>query len=161
MVQISYTIADPTSMTVSCSPGTFVPGGATVCIATVTDTAVSGQSTPTGTVTLTSGATGTFAPSTCTLTGTTASASCPVFFTSLPTGTQQITATYNGDNGHRPSTGTTQITVAVPASTNGCLVLDTGHVTLANGDTANLLGLTVASPHTASSSTQTTAPPPH
>ncbi len=41
---------DPTSTAVTCSPGTAAIGQAVTCTATVTDTASSGATTPTGTV---------------------------------------------------------------------------------------------------------------
>src|SRR5436309_1972198 len=57
----------PTTTTVACAPSTITLGASTSCTATVTDTSTTGATTPTGTVTFTPAGT-------CTLAGTTASA---------------------------------------------------------------------------------------
>jgi hypothetical protein len=108
---------DPTTTSVTCTPGTVVVAGATTCTATVADTATTGQTVPTGTVTFssdTSGGAFTPAPS-CTLsaTGTAGQASCPVTYTptQVGSGTQTITASYGGDIEHTASSGTTAETV--------------------------------------------------
>jgi DNA-binding beta-propeller fold protein YncE len=135
-----------TGTSVSCSPSVFAPGDATVCRAAVTDTASSGQSTPTGTVSFTNSEAGRFFGSPCTLSGSGASASCAVFFTSFPRGGQGITASYGGDATHSPSASSTIVLVAVPASTAGCVVFGHGRITAANGDRASFRGLVAALP---------------
>jgi DNA-binding beta-propeller fold protein YncE len=135
-----------TATTVSCSPSVFAPGDATVCKATVTDTASAGQTTPTGTVSFTNSGAGRFFGSPCTLSGSGASASCAVFFTSFPRGGRIIAAAYGGDATHSASSGFTGVTVAVPASTEGCVVFGHGRITAANGDKASFRGLVAATP---------------
>ncbi len=66
---VVFDAPDPTSTSVSCSPSAFAAGDATVCKATVTDTAGTGQSTPTGTVSFSSSGAGNFGGSPCTLSG--------------------------------------------------------------------------------------------
>jgi hypothetical protein len=111
-------LVHPTSTSVSCSPSVFAPGGATVCSATVTDTASSRQSTPTGTVS----------------------------FSNSALGGQAITASYGGHAMHSASLGRTVVAVVLPASTNRCLVFGRGRITAANGDQASFRGLAVAAP---------------
>jgi hypothetical protein len=132
-----------TSTSVSCSPSTFAPGGATVCTATVSDTASGAGSTPSGTVSFVSSGAGGFGGSPCTLSGSGASASCRVFFTSLARGGQVITAGYGGDPAHGTSVGSTLVSVSVPASTSGCVVFGHGRITAADGDRASFRGLAV------------------
>src|SRR6266446_5653784 len=96
------------------SPGTI--GVATTCTVTVTDNSPSKFITPTGTVILTTSGSGTFT-GTCTLSGTTASASCSVTYT--PGGTAAsndlISYSYPGDTNHTASTGNFLLVVS-PAS---------------------------------------------
>jgi hypothetical protein len=124
----------------------FAPGGATVCSATVTDTARTGQSTPTGTVSFTHSGAGSLYGSPCRLSGSGPAASCSVFFASFPLGGQAITASYGGDATHDTSAGSTLVAVVLPESTNGCLVFGHGQLTAANGDQASFLGLAFAKP---------------
>jgi streptogramin lyase len=135
-----------TATSVSCSPSVFAPGDATVCRARVTDTASAGQSTPTGTVSFTNSGSGTFFGSPCKLSGSGASASCAVLFTAFPRGGRIIAAAYGGDATHSASNGFTGVTVAVPASTDGCVVFGHGRITAANGDKASFRGLVAALP---------------
>ncbi len=135
-----------TATTVSCSPSTFVPGEATACTATVTDTANSGGSTPTGTVSFTGTSWGHFFGNPCTLSGTDGSASCAAIFTSFLRGGQGITARYSGDATHSGSTRSTIVVVAVPTSINGCVVFGHGRITAANRDKASFRGLVAATP---------------
>jgi hypothetical protein len=108
---------DPTTTSVTCTPGTVVVAGAATCTATVADTATTGQITPAGTVTFSSDTSGgAFTPAaSCTLsaTGTPGQASCPVTYTptQVGTGTQTITASYSGDIEHTASSGTAAVTV--------------------------------------------------
>ncbi len=136
----------PTAISVSCSPPVFAPGDATVCRATVTDTAGSGQSTPTGTVGFTHSGSGSLYGSPCAMKGSGGSASCAVVFTSFPRGGQAITASYGGDATHSASIGRTLVAVVLPASTNGCRVFGHGRITAANGDQASFRGLAFARP---------------
>jgi hypothetical protein len=135
-----------TSTGVSCSPLVFAPGDATVCTATVTDTAKGGQSTPTGTVSFSSSGADSFGGNPCTLSGSGASASCVVVFSSLPLGGRVITASYGGDSTHESSTGMTLVAVEVPASSDGCVVFGHGRITAADRDRASFRGVAVASP---------------
>ncbi len=130
LVQISYALR-ATETSVGCSPGTVVAGQSTVCTATVTDTAGSGATTPTGTVTFTSSGPGSFdAGGQCTLTATTGSSgSCTDDYTpsstvSNPSRTDMVTAAYGGDGGHASSQRTAQLTVISPtALASGAFVI--------------------------------------
>jgi hypothetical protein len=107
---------DPTLTSVACSPGTLAVGKHSRCTATVTDTAGSGQTTPTGTVTFGSGGPGRFTGSPCTLVQTSPGvASCHVTYipgaSGTPTRADTITATYSGDLAHVGGDGTTAVTV--------------------------------------------------
>ena len=115
-------LQDPTSTSVACAPRTVAVGKPSRCTATVTDTAGSGQTTPTGTVTFGSGGPGSFTGSPCTLAQTSPGvASCQVTYipgaSGTPTRADTITATYNGDPAHLSSGGTTA--VRVQPTTNG------------------------------------------
>jgi subtilase family serine protease len=88
------TTYDPTQTTVSCSPGSGAEGVATTCTATVTDTASSGASNPTGVVAFRSSIAGAFgSTASCALaaTGTTGVASCQLSFTPSSGGTYTVT----------------------------------------------------------------------
>jgi hypothetical protein len=115
------TTKHPTETTVKCEPPTVVAGQKTKCTATVTDTATSGQTLPTGTVSFSTSGTGGFSPTSCTLSGSGASASCSVTYTpkstpANPVRTDTITATYEGDAKHEGSKGTTTVTVISPTA---------------------------------------------
>src|SRR5712692_4299337 len=103
----------PTSTTVTCTTPVVINQGST-CNVTVTDTSTSGATTPTGTVNLSeTGVTGSF--TTCTLAGTTASATCTSTFTASTSGTSAVTASYPGvTNQFSPSSGTASITINQP-----------------------------------------------
>ena len=103
----------PTSTSVSCNPSSFQLGLSTTCIATVTDGAGAGATTPAGMVAFTSNGAGTFSSPSCTLN---ASGQCSVTYTPGATGTQTITATYGGDSVHAGSSGSTALTVTVPGA---------------------------------------------
>src|SRR5213596_1677934 len=107
-----------TTTSVTCLPGSVQAGTPTTCTATVTDTSASGATTPTGTVSFTTNATGTFTPgNSCTLaeiiTGT---ASCSVTYTPgvSAAGNHIITGNYAGDSTHNSSSGS--FTLAVTAA---------------------------------------------
>jgi hypothetical protein len=101
-----------TSTAVSCLPSTVLGGlQSTTCTATVADTDQGTKTTPTGTVSFGSSGPGTFGSGgACTLSAVNSSqASCSVRYTPRLTllGKDTITAGYNGDSTHAPSTGTT------------------------------------------------------
>jgi hypothetical protein len=108
---------DSTSTSVDCGSGAPVHQ-AQKCTATVTDTANS-SSTPAGTVDFTSSGNGTFSDQgSCTLD---ASGACSVSFTpsDFGSGSQTITAAYQGDpsDGVSSSTGTATLTMVAAATT--------------------------------------------
>ncbi len=110
---VSTQATRPTSTSVDCTPPSFTTGGSTTCTATVRDTGSGAKSAPTGTVSWSSSATGTFTPAGCTLTatGNPGRSSCSVSYTSTQVGTHTITATYGGDARHTGSSGATSVTV--------------------------------------------------
>ena len=131
-VSPSTTTVHPTRTNVSCAPGTVTAGSASTCTATVTDTASSGATTPTGSVSFTaSPASGSFGSSgSCTLaaTGTTGVASCQLSFTPSAAGSYTITGSYGGDSTHQTSSGQENpLTVFGPSSPGNASV---GHVTV-------------------------------
>src|SRR3989449_140647 len=98
-------VATRTSGTsVDCVPPSVPVDGSTTCTATVSDTAGTGASTPTGTVSWTSDGAGTFSAASCTLDAT---GKCSVSYTptALGTGTHKITGSYGGDPKHATSSG--------------------------------------------------------
>jgi hypothetical protein len=107
-----------TATGVNCSPSSFLLGQSTTCTATVTDTASSGATAPTGTVAFkTSGEGGFSGEAKCTLgPPTTNSSSCSVKYTPSEATKQKertdtITAKYEGDESHATSEGMTTVTV--------------------------------------------------
>ena len=100
-------VTDPTTTAVSCSSPVPV-GGSTPCTATVTDTATTGATNPTGQVTFSTDGAGFFSPSnSCTVSTLGLDQStCSVFFTptAIGSGTDNIGATYLGDSTHAGST---------------------------------------------------------
>src|SRR2546427_3863131 len=104
-LSVGVVVVDPTSTSVSCSPGTVVVNQATTCTATVTDTASTGATPPTGTVTFSPGGS-------CTLSNLSgASASCSVNITPSASGSLLVSASYVGDATHGTSSGSTSVTV--------------------------------------------------
>ena len=124
---------DPTSTSVSCAPNPVMVFQSTACTATVTDTAVSGATSPTGKVTFSSDGFGTFNPGVppgtmcvlpcgqCTLSASgTNAAMCSVLYTPSFPGTNNIGASYSGDSSHTPSTAATfalTVTKSTPSLT--------------------------------------------
>jgi hypothetical protein len=101
----------PTGVAVSCTPDPAGLQAPTTCSATVTDLAGGAAGTPTGTVSF-SGTAGSFGKSsTCLLTGAGAAASCTVPLTPSAVGSKLVTAAYNGDATHAPSSATTPLVV--------------------------------------------------
>jgi hypothetical protein len=114
---------DSTTTAVTCSPGTVAIGQPTTCTATVTDTASSGATTPTGTVSFTSDTSGgSFSGGgSCALAAasTAGQASCSLSYTpgQIGSGTQTITGSYAGDTTHAASSGQGAITVTLRTTT--------------------------------------------
>ncbi|MGH2839852.1 MAG: hypothetical protein ACRDKY_03385, partial [Solirubrobacteraceae bacterium] len=110
-----------TSTSVSCAPNPVTYGGSSSCTATVSDTAASGKTAPTGTVTFNNGSSsGSFSSATCTLgSPTSTSSSCSVSYTpsAVGTGTHPIGASYGADSTHSGSSGSTDLTVQKAAPT--------------------------------------------
>jgi fibronectin-binding autotransporter adhesin len=105
---------DSTTTAVGCSPSSVAVGSKATCVATVTDSASGGASTPTGTVAFTSApTTGSFGTSgSCTLvaTSTPGKASCSVIFTASKAGGYTISGSYVADTKHHTSSGTSPLT---------------------------------------------------
>ena len=117
---VQLTVAKRTSQTdVTCADASAAIGVPTTCTATVIDTSPApGGSAPTGQVTWSSDASGSFAPATCTLTGSGTTASCQVSFTGAATGNNVgITGTYGADAGHTGSSDGTSIRVTKRSAT--------------------------------------------
>ncbi|MFZ2096959.1 MAG: MBG domain-containing protein, partial [Anaerolineales bacterium] len=102
-----------TSTTVNCGGGTPVVtyGSSITCVASVRRAA--GDNTPSGTVTWTSSGSGSFTPSSCTLSGTGGTSTCSVNYTpnSVGSGSHLISATYGGDVYFTGSSGAQTVTV--------------------------------------------------
>jgi hypothetical protein len=95
-----YVGADPTGITVTCSPNPIVARRRTKCTATRVFDAFTGQDILTGALTWGAGS-GTFSSSTCTLRkGRRHGGSCSVRFRPTSAGAQTITTTYAGDATH-------------------------------------------------------------
>src|SRR5256712_645384 len=123
-----------TTTTVSCTTPVVINQGST-CNVTVTDVSAGTAITPTGTVALSqTGVTGSF--TTCTLAGTTASATCTSTFTASTSGTAAVTASYPGDTTHASSSGTTSIVVNKRTTTT--TVSCTTPVVINQGSTCNV-----------------------
>jgi hypothetical protein len=113
---------------VECTPGSLLAGSQSICKATVSDTANSGQSTSTGTVSLKTSGSGSFSDgASCTLSESAAGvASCIVTYT--PNGsaatqlrTDTITATYAGDPLHNESNGSASVEVTTQHASVGAV----------------------------------------
>jgi hypothetical protein len=101
-----------TSTSVSCEPAGQVIGATATCTAVVSDTDTGTAATPSGTVDF-SASNSVLFPDTaaCTL----SAGSCQItYIGSQPIGTATMTASYGGDSGHAPSSGTEEILVTVP-----------------------------------------------
>jgi cytoskeletal protein CcmA (bactofilin family) len=138
---------DPTQASVSCSPDPVAAGTASMCTATVTDTALS-PVTPTGTVSFSSTGPGSFSGGgSCTLSGNGPSGSCQLTYMQAASGQPQITGSYGGDGQHAPSADTATLTVYQPLSGNSsCTGVDGGtgpSVTVPAGATCTLIAGTV------------------
>jgi len=91
---------------VTCYPNTVTINSTIYCAVMVVNT--EDFATPTGTVTFSSNSSGAFNQLSCNLDS---SASCSVYYTPQSKGLTIITAAYEGDNLHGPSSGTVQLTV--------------------------------------------------
>ncbi|GEM_PF-2057335 len=115
---------DSTSVSISPSSPTANAGASVTLIVTVED-AQNPSNTPSGSVLLSdNNAGGTFSPSSCTVSGGT----CSVSYTASQTssGTITITASYAGDSGHNPSSGTYSITISPLNPTSTTISPNTG-----------------------------------
>jgi len=108
------TVIDRNTMTsLSCIPATVAANVATTCTATVTDASPGTVILPTGSVTFSSNATGSFSTPSCTLSGTGSTASCQVTYTpTTPLSTHTITAIYVADTRHIGSSGKFDLSVS-------------------------------------------------
>jgi hypothetical protein len=120
---INLTPLSTTTTTVNCTPDPVAINQGTTCTATVTDTASSGATAPTGTVTFSTDSSGGFTPAnTCTLGSPTInSSSCSVTYTPTSVSTHIISGSYSGSTVHASSSTTTETdfdlnvnTLAVP-----------------------------------------------
>lgn len=113
-----------TQTTASCAPASVTVGQTTTCSATVSDTDVGLQVAPTGTVTFTSNAGGTFASGgSCTLGpgSSPGEGSCSITYTptAVGSGSHGLTASYGGDFAHGTSSGTSTLAVRAAGGGNG------------------------------------------
>ncbi len=100
----------PTNVDVSCAPNPGAAGAWIECTTTVTDTTLTNPTTPSGTVQFVIGVGGTFQNnrSTCTLSGTGATASCSVMYGPNTYDERPVVGRYGGDGTHVAGRGSTQ-----------------------------------------------------
>ena len=108
--------ANPTTLSINCTPKALWPGATTSCVATVTDSGpVASRVPPTGTVSFTVTGSGTFdLGDTCALEPSGAfSSKCTVAYTAtaISGGAHKLLGTYNGEDGHGRATSTFTLTV--------------------------------------------------
>jgi hypothetical protein len=103
--------ATASAVTLTASPPTVTYGKEQAETLTTTVTSPAGG-TPTGTVTVSSGS-----ATVCSITVANGTGSCTLAATALPVGTDQLTATYNGDANYAATSSTATITVAKPPVT--------------------------------------------
>jgi hypothetical protein len=108
--------ANPSTLSINCTPKGTSPGTPASCVATVTDTGpVASRVPPTGSVTFTTSGEGTFDPGdTCSLeTSGAFSSKCTVAYTptAISGGSHSLLGTYNGDVGHGRATSTFALAV--------------------------------------------------
>ncbi len=123
----------PTSTFVGCSPTAVTPGHATRCTATVSDNGPGTTTTPTGTVSFSSGGSGKLSRGgQCTLSGSRGSASCAVSFTPARTQSDSpiLTARYGGDFGHTGSSGSTTVAPVAGMTANVAVIQGTVLISL-------------------------------
>jgi Glycine rich protein len=102
-----------TTTTAACSRSQTYVGLSTLCTATVTDRATGAPTAPPGTVTFSSGGSGSFDNNVCNLSGSGSTSSCQVSYTPAAVGSSltQLTATYAPSDSHQPSSATTSLTI--------------------------------------------------
>jgi hypothetical protein len=115
--EVLVTLDEPNTTVAMATPASGAYGTPVTLSATVT--ATSNSNTPTGTVTFTVGAT---TLGTATLSGSGTSASGSVQTTFIPTGSNTITASYNGDANYGFSNGTTAATISKASTTTGLML---------------------------------------
>jgi hypothetical protein len=108
--------ANPTSLSINCTPKGVSPGTVASCAVTVTDTGpVAARVPPSGTVTLATDGAGTFDPGdTCALEPVGAfSSKCTIGYTAtaISGGSHRLAGTYNGEEGHGRATSVFTLTV--------------------------------------------------
>ena len=133
-----------TSISVGCDQASIEVGEATTCTALVTDIALGGATTPTGTISWTSSSSGSFSPTTCTLSGSGVSATCSVSYTAHSAGSQVITGTYGGNSVQPAATQPTTLVVAAKANTFSISSLMLGALTGGAGVVGIVLGALVS-----------------
>ena len=113
------------STATDCPAGTA--GVATACTVTVTDTNGASKLNPTGTVSATDTASGSFSPASCTLStkiGTSDKSSCQLNLTLPHAGTDSVTAAYSGGSSHTGSTAPAASFVAGKRATRTAINCD-------------------------------------
>ncbi len=116
-----------TTLAITPNPASVSPGGSVTFTATVTDSS-SSPITPTSSVSWSDGnGGGVFDQTSCTLT----SGACTVSYTPAtnPPNAVTITASYNGDNSHQASTGSSQLTTNVLHTTTASITPNPGTFT--------------------------------
>ncbi|HEX5041663.1 MAG TPA: Ig-like domain repeat protein [Candidatus Polarisedimenticolaceae bacterium] len=90
----------------SCSANSVIVGATVSCTVTVSDSSAPGTaSAPQGSVSLASSKPGSFAPASCTLSGSGGVSTCAVQYTASQPGVQALTASFAGDAKHDGSSG--------------------------------------------------------
>src|SRR5207245_11445247 len=132
-----------TTTSVQCAPPSVQAGVPTDCTTTVTDTAATGPSNPSGSVSFTTNSTGTFNPisASCTLiAGATAgTASSSVTDTPTVAGHHLISGNYQGDSTHAVSQGTFLLAATpAPHSTSTSVQCSPGSVQVSTSSTCTV-----------------------
>ncbi|MBV9594001.1 MAG: hypothetical protein JO147_09460, partial [Actinobacteria bacterium] len=137
---------DSTGVSTSCFPSPAVVGSGTSCTTTVTDTAGTGQTAPTGTIlfTATPGS-GSFDAGSCTLqpTPTSGVSSCAVSFVPAAPASFTITGNYTGDSHHAAGAGSLSISATPPPAPSAPLVSVPPQQTVTGPTTATFSGTVV------------------
>lgn len=108
----SVVARDPTKTAVSCLQTALTVGTATTCTATVTDTAAN-PATPAGVVKFTAPIADTLDGTSCTLSGTGASASCQTTFTAGAAGSAVVAGNYAGASTEAPSSASRTLKITL------------------------------------------------
>ncbi|MDE1876000.1 MAG: Ig-like domain repeat protein [Thaumarchaeota archaeon] len=126
-------VIDSTSVSITSSSSSFVPGNAITLTATVTDTS-SSPTIPSGTLSWSDGnAGGVFGSTTCTLSG----GMCTTSYTPSSSATNSITmtGTYAGDTTHQTSSGTDQLSQNTQDSTSAVITSSSQSFVIGNAMT--------------------------